>query len=68
MKAFRITPTPFPVHLNFDPEDRVFALLSSEYHCRTLFSGPVCSIIILMFTPKTTVKKTKTGDSLPEVG
>lgn len=59
MKAFRITPTAFPVRLNFDPEDRALAapVLSSEYHWRTLFSGPVCTIIVLISTPKTTVKK-----------
>lgn len=59
LKAFGITPTAFPVRLNFEPEDRVFTapVLSSEYHCRTLFSGPVCTIILLIPTTKTTVKK-----------
>lgn len=61
LKAFGITPTAFPVRLNFEPEDRVFTapVLSSEYHCRTLFSGPVCTTILLIPTTKTTVKKKK---------
>lgn len=66
-RAFEITPTAFPVRLNFDPENREFAapVLSSEFHCRTLFSGPVCIIIVLISTPKTTVKKSELGKQTP---
>lgn len=75
LKAFGITPTAFPVRLNFNPVNRAFTapVLFAEYHRKTLFSGPVCTIIILISTPKTTVKKewigkTNTRDSRAEVG